>query len=1285
MANKGEKVLRMGRRRSQYWYNEDYHGENPDYEIVCSTDKKGSTAQHIQVGVMVGIRKSGWWGFLISGWMLCLRGNNTVALIYTSQDIFGTLIQERQSASFAWNAGIKYRMRLQATNSDNILTIKGWVWADGSGFPSGSPLINYSMETSWKMKGWLGIHSGVPPFDLCERVYIYDDIIHNLDGFVGIHKPIPSMHGFQLLYGRDGWRTRPEYMFLEVAYKGTRKNNGYVFYKPNLINVNKQLSEFQTIGSTNFTEYWTGESAKLPPDDFVDHINADFYLQRLDNLGAKHGIALSTLPTNTTHKSGIYKLAGKKLNCDILASFVNEDGRGGALFFRMDESTEQYTGYSIYRHSSTSTILSKHNNSNAGTQLASWENIHLPSGTQTLFFLRVNIEGNRIRAKSWHEFASEPDDWQIDIIDNSPIMNEGWLGVGSQRATASMTTAFVTGLAWAPSDQKAFFPTNTLTKWQTDINRYGDIVMEFGVSDSPNVAPPEENILKTNNWGIIPCINWHRGTNGISKYLFPRLNFKRGSCPELSPVGGNEVDLIIEGDLCSTLIDDNVVKRYRNKILWIQISNLYAPVTYFSHLGYYIKVIESRYVELSEMLEFDLIIVGEYSSGDNTFFAKIKYVLDVGIPVIILTAQITDGLLKYLNIANPTSMGGTGTTPVVIMQQGKVGVYSELTEPFPVGYGLPALYPTNISVHEQYAGVPLILNPRPVGIPHIHALALDKGALDLIGEPLGARLVYFGFMSASNYSGSDWTAEHTQLLDNAIRWCTKQQEDIYGSVKIIVKDVNANPLSGVKVLLNNTRIMYTDLNGEVVYQNVLPATNITAYLEKPGYSSLYTSAFSVTVNQQTVVNVTMHILSIEYIDFSYYFEADSGVTLNGSNVVSWSCKRNKTIAIQEQESLQPQYQTSQINGYPAIYFAGGANGKYMDFDIPLTNNYTVVFVAKRDGTGSRCILGLGDNALMASATTNWGLRGSTTRLSSQAISNYRICVATLNNIDGYHLLFRTDGDILDYSILSLGSLTTGSPMIARSDITNNFRLGGHIVAILAADRILSEDELHIIQTYLSNKYNLPYNPLKRLHTINIDFTEYEVKSGLPFNPNNWVSFQAGQDARASIVESGGSKQMQLDYTGITSGIPLYYLAGYAPEHSGKMRWKFKVDTVNTNTRAYFPFRIFGGVGCMIVSVSQSVLSVLRMPQSSASTQSSITIPTIDADTYYYLLLEYSKIDNHPFNGIIYRIKLWKASDIEPENWTLEDSFGTTDIRPIGVIGVGGRGCVVTFDEIIGFE
>lgn len=42
---------------------------------------------------------------------------------------------------------------------------------------------------------------------------------------------------------------------------------------------------------------------------------------------------------------------------------------------------------------------------------------------------RARADGNRLRSKSWVSTGSEPEDWAIDVVDDTPITGNGWIGL----------------------------------------------------------------------------------------------------------------------------------------------------------------------------------------------------------------------------------------------------------------------------------------------------------------------------------------------------------------------------------------------------------------------------------------------------------------------------------------------------------------------------------------------------------------------------------------------------------------------------------------------------------------------------------------------------------------------------------------------------------------------------------------------------------------------------------------------------------------------------------------
>jgi hypothetical protein len=239
-------------------------------------------------------------------------------------------------------------------------------------------------------------------------------------------------------------------------------------------------------------------------------------------------------------------------------------------------------------------------------------------------------------------------------------------------------------------------------------------------------------------------------------------------------------------------------------------------------------------------------------------------------------------------------------------------------------------------------------------------------------------------------------------------------------------------------------------------------------------------------------------------DLAAWFDADSDYITLETGVSIWTDRHVGYTLIQTGSGRQASYTESDINGRPSLTFDGSNDYMYIDETNPANNNfisltsgsqeYTVFCIAQSDSTAG------GQDFLLS-----WGTESASdgTRFLYQVDGKVRFQIdntSTLQTITGnkilrdseYHILTiaankiedgnadwfsRVDGqyDNVIQSNYIEQDATINSFWLGRNFVSTTEYLKGKISEIIIYNRVLTDDEINTVETYLFNKYFNPYN------------------------------------------------------------------------------------------------------------------------------------------------------------------------------------------------------------------
>ena len=280
-----------------------------------------------------------------------------------------------------------------------------------------------------------------------------------------------------------------------------------------------------------------------------------------------------------------------------------------------------------------------------------------------------------------------------------------------------------------------------------------------------------------------------------------------------------------------------------------------------------------------------------------------------------------------------------------------------------------------------------------------------------------------------------------------------------------------------------------DLAEIIVYNELLGTTErqqIETYLNNKYLISTQTTKYifkSKTLSQTIFSSKIAPTPPIPLTNLKMWLKSDAGITLNGSNVSSWTDQSgNGNDATQSTSENQPLYVTNELNGKPVLRFGG--NNVLTHLLSLNTTTFTILLVAKCTlDSGNQFIIGLtkpndifeGISSRHASLGENYGCYMNSWIQSSYSLYNaFKIACMSVSSFtvtDG--VLFSTNG-VVEYRTGSdYYSDSVERRGIGASNATFDSQFfTGDIAEIIVYDSTLGTTERQQVESYLSNKYNI---------------------------------------------------------------------------------------------------------------------------------------------------------------------------------------------------------------------
>jgi hypothetical protein len=222
-----------------------------------------------------------------------------------------------------------------------------------------------------------------------------------------------------------------------------------------------------------------------------------------------------------------------------------------------------------------------------------------------------------------------------------------------------------------------------------------------------------------------------------------------------------------------------------------------------------------------------------------------------------------------------------------------------------------------------------------------------------------------------------------------------------------------------------------------------------------------------------------------------WLEADSGVTLSGSSVVTWTDKSGAGNHATNSASTATN-PTNIINGYPSIRF-NGTNSWLRSPANPGVSAHTIIFVANRVHKGAVIDGYYPEMSYFAGASDNGSphfLKGETSPSTAAAYPIY----SSGGSYDGAGsyawgtwYMFALPLSTGAWTAWKNGASEGTSSASAYSAVSTGLTLGSHttagrywpgdIAAVLVFSRKLSNSEVNNVQAYLSTKYGISVSQL----------------------------------------------------------------------------------------------------------------------------------------------------------------------------------------------------------------
>lgn len=231
-----------------------------------------------------------------------------------------------------------------------------------------------------------------------------------------------------------------------------------------------------------------------------------------------------------------------------------------------------------------------------------------------------------------------------------------------------------------------------------------------------------------------------------------------------------------------------------------------------------------------------------------------------------------------------------------------------------------------------------------------------------------------------------------------------------------------------------------------------------------------------------------------------WWKADSLALSNGAEVLSWTdSSANHDDATGSTGSV-PLFKTNQLNGKPALDFAGGDKTLAHTLSRAGGTNTTFAFVAKYLAAvpaAAEFIFGAGDYYLQLGSDSGINPDAAAILNSGSAGANFgegfRLFLATVNSA-GSAVAYR-DGTQVDAQ--NIGTDAIGASL-AISDLPDGAPFVGMLAELLAYDSVLSADNQLRLTAYLKQKYGFALSGPEQLRVDQDEVNEHlgDIRSGV---------------------------------------------------------------------------------------------------------------------------------------------------------------------------------------------
>jgi hypothetical protein len=226
-------------------------------------------------------------------------------------------------------------------------------------------------------------------------------------------------------------------------------------------------------------------------------------------------------------------------------------------------------------------------------------------------------------------------------------------------------------------------------------------------------------------------------------------------------------------------------------------------------------------------------------------------------------------------------------------------------------------------------------------------------------------------------------------------------------------------------------------------------------------------------------------------DLFAHWDATQIVATDGSRVSSWLDEVSSIDAAQATSGNQPLYVVNGIGGKPSVYFENSRDDALVTGAVaPASDHPTIFLVASMTApvTGARYAFGTDGHAknLYFAAPLYWGMQGGTVVNGTTVIDGgEQIVSAQFNDADSF---IRANGRQVDGDV---GTQTTNPTQFSighRTALTAGQGSEGYIGEVLYYDRALTDDEIAVIERYLSVKWGIPVSQQYVWHVDSLNGT-----------------------------------------------------------------------------------------------------------------------------------------------------------------------------------------------------